>query len=79
MRLRELRPRGLLRRLNGTRTLHHLLDLTLLLSNTLDITLEVMEAVIHGVDGLGVGVHVHGLDVRCPWGVHCGCGPIPVA
>ena len=29
----------------------------------MDVTLEVMEAVIHGVDGFGVGVHVHGFDV----------------
>ena len=32
------------------RTLHHLLDLTLLLSYTVYITLEVVEAVVHGVD-----------------------------
>ena len=45
------------------RTLHHLLDLTLLLSYTVYITLEVVEAVVHGVDVTWVCFGVHGLDI----------------
>ena len=40
-----------------------MLDLTLLLRNTEYITLEVVEAVIHGVDVARVGFGVHGLDI----------------
>ena len=50
-------------RLHGTRAVHQLLDLTLLLGQPVDVRLEVVEAVVHGVKILRVSVDVHGLNV----------------
>ena len=56
---------------------HHDLNLTLLLCKPLDVRLEVLEALVHGREGFGVRLHVHGLNVggsRRP----CG-GLVPIA
>lgn len=43
---------------------HHLLYLRLLAGQPLDVRLQVVEGVVHGVQVLGVCVHVHVLHVR---------------
>lgn len=48
---------------SASRRMHHLMDLVLLLSQSLDVALNLVKAVVHGVDRFGIGVHVHGLDV----------------
>lgn len=59
--------------------MHDLLDLGLLLSQPLNVGLEVVEAVVHGVDRLGVGLHVHGFDVGRLGLVALAAGPVLVA
>ena len=43
--------------------MHHLLNLTLLLGQPLNVPLQIVKTIVHGINRLGVGVYVHSFDV----------------
>ena len=59
----------------STSAAHHLLYLGLLAGQALDVSLQVVEGVVHGVQVASVRVHVHVLHVRGPHRVGSAGGP----